>query len=408
MMRSSFLIIRIALSDYWHELRLSLVAIAGLTAVLAPLLVLFGLKHGIVSSLLFDLQNDPLSRRIQPLGQGSYEQPWLDTLASRDDVAFLMPTTRFLAATLRLENPRNRSLRPIQVEMVPTTAGDPLWAGPVPRDLETQVEAVISARLANSLNLVAGSDVTGRLGRVIGGERSAETINLTVVGVLPDHLEQREVMLVPLTFLEDSEAYREGISVPARGWSGTPRPPDEARTYASFRLYAHGIETVATLQEHLEKQGIKVETAAARIDTVLKLNRGLMALFAIISTLAAGGYAISMMLNLIATVARKEHDLSILKLLGFPGSRIALFPVTQALTTAIFGTAAALLVYAGVEPVVNSLFSGALRPGLVVCKLDMSHIGFTIVTTLSVALLTAVVSGIRAARILPAEGLRSQ
>lgn len=408
-MRSSIIVARIALADYLHEVRLSVVAIAGLTAVLAPLLVLFGLKHGIVSSLLEDLKSDPLARQIQPLGQGAYDQGWLESLASREEVAFLLPTTRFLSATLRLRNADDRSLRPMDVEMWPTAAGDPLWAGKEPQDQGHIVEAVISAPLARRLRLAEGDAAAGQLGRVVAGDRQSEHLSVRVLGILEPHLEQRDVMLVPLSFLEDSEAYREGMAVPARGWAGQGAPlPPAARTYASFRLYARDLEDVAVLRDHLEAQEVKTTTAAARIDTVLKLNHGLLVLFAIISTLAAGGYAVSMMLNLIATVARKQRDLSVLKLLGFPGHSVAFFPVVQGVTTAIFGAGAALAVYAGVAPLVNRLFAGAMQPGLVICALEPWHIAVAVAATLVVSLATSTVSGVRAARILPAEGLRNE
>ena len=40
-----------ALRDYWHERALSLCAVLALATVLAPLLILFGVRNGVISNL---------------------------------------------------------------------------------------------------------------------------------------------------------------------------------------------------------------------------------------------------------------------------------------------------------------------------------------------------------------------
>ena len=52
---------RLAFRDYSHEWHISGCFILGLAAVLAPLLVLFGLKYGLVTSMLTALAENPES-----------------------------------------------------------------------------------------------------------------------------------------------------------------------------------------------------------------------------------------------------------------------------------------------------------------------------------------------------------
>jgi len=59
---------RLALRDYSHEWHISGCFILGLALVLAPLLVLFGLKYGLVTSMLGALAEDPENRELRPLG----------------------------------------------------------------------------------------------------------------------------------------------------------------------------------------------------------------------------------------------------------------------------------------------------------------------------------------------------
>ncbi len=49
------LVAGLSLRDLLHERRLSVCSLVGLAAVLAPLIVLFGLKHGVIEGLRADL-----------------------------------------------------------------------------------------------------------------------------------------------------------------------------------------------------------------------------------------------------------------------------------------------------------------------------------------------------------------
>jgi hypothetical protein len=67
---------RLAFRDYSHEWHVSGCFILGLAGVLAPLLVLFGLKYGFVTSMLTALAEDPQKRELKPLGSGHYTAVW--------------------------------------------------------------------------------------------------------------------------------------------------------------------------------------------------------------------------------------------------------------------------------------------------------------------------------------------
>ncbi len=71
-------IIRLSFRDYTHEWRMSGCFVAALAAVLAPLMILFGLKFGIVSSMVTQLIENPINREIRPIGSGHYDQRWFE------------------------------------------------------------------------------------------------------------------------------------------------------------------------------------------------------------------------------------------------------------------------------------------------------------------------------------------
>ncbi|ETD56671.1 hypothetical protein X922_00315 [Pseudomonas aeruginosa VRFPA08] len=130
------LLLSLAWADYRGEARLSLCAIFALAAVITPLLVLFGLKYGLVSTLTERLERAPSVREIIPVGGARYRAEDIAALAARADVAFAVPRTRQIAATADLSGGGETAL---SVEMIPSAAGDPLLAGLPQPDRPTRV-----------------------------------------------------------------------------------------------------------------------------------------------------------------------------------------------------------------------------------------------------------------------------
>ncbi len=116
------LVVELALRDFMHERVMSACFVLALSAVLLPLLVLFGLKFGIIGNLLEPLQEDPRYRQILPAGSGSYGPDWFEAMAARSDVAFIVPRTRSIAATMRLRVPDSSAGRIIRTELVPSAS----------------------------------------------------------------------------------------------------------------------------------------------------------------------------------------------------------------------------------------------------------------------------------------------
>src|SRR5690606_3612238 len=76
---------RLALDDYRHEWVLSGCSVLALAAVLIPLLVLFGLRYGIITNLLDPLIENPRYREVTPVTSGRYTPEWFETMRARDD-----------------------------------------------------------------------------------------------------------------------------------------------------------------------------------------------------------------------------------------------------------------------------------------------------------------------------------
>ena len=405
-LRRAIEIIRLAGHDFRHEWRMSVCSVLGVAVVLAPLLVLFGLKFGIVTGMLEGLANDPRNLELRPIGQGRYDDDFLARLGDHPGVGFLLPNTRYLAAPLTLRNDAERGAAPVDVAMVPTAPGDPLLGERV-RTLDDDQTIIVSASVAQRLGVGAGDVVTGLVGRQVAGERQQVSLDLSIGDILPAAQQGRDVAFVALPLLLATEAYREGLAVPAFGWSGEVRGTT-LRTYASFRLYAASVDDVLPLRAWLLDANIEADTKAGEIAWIEELDRGLTTLFAIISVLGVTGYFMSMAVSLWASVVRKQRDLSVLQLIGYTSRLIALFPVVQALLAAACGSALAIVIYLAVEPGVNALFAERLADSAVQARLLPGHFALAIAASLVGAAIAASAAGFRAARIQPARGLRDE
>ena len=394
--------------DFIHESGLSACGIIGIAAVLTPLLVLFGLKFGVVTSMLDQLTQDPRTRALQPIGQGSYDEAWFAALRSRPDVGFVLPNTRFLAATVFLTNPAKDLT--LDAEFLPSADGDPLlvpgfaWPEAAPA-ADAPEPVILSQGAAAKLGAEIGTRVDGKLGRSTDSQPESVHRTFEVVAILPAARFERDGILVRLPMLLAAEDYREGYAVPSLDWPGQ-RKPDAPRRYASFRLYSSSIDDVAALRDFLLAHGVDATTSLADIELVQRLDRSLTLLFLIIAGLGSLGYLLAMTVSLWASVMRKQHDLSLLRLVGFSTGAIAVFPVVQAVLTGLFGASLASAVTLAVAPAVNRLFAGQVYGGGQVFRLLPQHFLTAFALTVAVAVAAACYGGARAARIAPGEGLR--
>ncbi len=400
--RDLLMVSSLAAADYRHESRLSLCQVAALAAVLTPLLVLFGLRYGIVTTLREELRHNPTTLELRPLVQGSYGRSFFAELENHTGTAFLLPNTRFLAATVTLRNPAAR-LAAVDSELIPTAPGDPLLQHTVVSQLTT-AEVVLSQTAAEKLRVGVGDELEGRLGRVVADRHETVHFPLRVRAVIPVALYARDAAFVALPLLLMAEDYREGFSVPDWQADGRDRAPGE-RLFAGFRLYARSIDDVGPLRDWLAAREIDTDTRLAEIGLVQRLDRSLTILFLIIACLGGIGFCLSLAISLWGNVERKRYELSVFRLLGLPSVSLAAFPIVQAGLTGLFGSLLAGVCYALTSPTINALFAEGLSANQVLCRLPVTAFLWAVVLTLVLAT-AAAAAGWHAARFSPAEGLR--
>ncbi|NIE75287.1 FtsX-like permease family protein [Pantoea sp. Ap-967] len=394
------LIAGLAWQDYRNDARLSACSVLALVAVIAPLLVLFGLKFGLVGSLTERLQRDPGVREVIPLGGGRFQASFIEELAQRPEVAFAIPRTRQIAATAELLLPAQG--RGVTVEMLPTAAGDPLLQGVKPPAGAGQV--VLSYTAAEKLGAKAGDTLQASFSRQQAGQVQWRQTPLQVSAVLPLSAFERDGLFAPLELLEAVENYRDGRAVPALGWPGEAEADQGQRVYPAFRLYARELNDVETLRQFFAERRLLVSTQAAQIAQVQSLSRNLGLVFWIIATLAVAGAVAAVAAGAVAAVERKQRELAVLRLLGFGTAALLLLVMLQALFSGLLAAALAALLYLLAEYGLNRLFMQT--PGEFASHLLPMHYVYALTLVLLASTGAAALGGWRVVRIDACQGIR--
>jgi putative ABC transport system permease protein len=395
-------IVRLSFRDYSHEWRMSGCFVLALASVLAPMMILFGLKFGIVTTMVGELVENPVNREIRPIGSGRYDDAWIDAFRQRDDVEFIIPRTRALAATMQLKS--SHAKRILTVELLATAEGDPLLVAS--KQLPANYfEVILSHSAAQKLEVKVGDEIDASLARQFKGKRERVHLPLQVIGITDASVISRNVAFVHLKLLIASELFKDGRAVEALAWRGNRSDPG-ARVYPSFRLYARSIYDVEQIVQDLEKEGTRVKANVAEISTVRSIDQNLSVIFWIIAFVGAIGFAFSLGASLWANVDRKRKDLSVLRLVGFKSGRIVIFPVLQSCYTAILGWLLAVLVYLAFEYLINTFLAPRLNLDRALCFLLTEHFLWALALTIVIAIAAAILGGVRAARIEPSDGLR--
>lgn len=389
---------RLALADAAAESRLALASLFGIAAVLAPLIVLFGLKAGVIDSLRETLVQNPRAREIVNQTHGAFDAAFFDRLAAQPDVAFIVPRTRTLAASGAFARSAG-SLTTVRGELLATAAGDPLLGGRPP---PAGRAAALSASLADRLGAGAGETIRLRVDRLIEGRRETLALDLAVTAVLPRESFPRDAAFVPLPLLLLVEDFQDGtVDLPV---PEADRPPDPARLYAGFRLHARRLEDVVALDRMFRAEGIEVASRADEVAGLIALDRALTMLFLALAALGGAGYAVSLGVAMLASVERKRRALALLRLMGMPTRGLVAFPVTQAVALASGGALVAGAIALAVAALVNRL-GVAVGEGPL-ARVAPDHLAVAVALTVVAAVLSAAFAALRAAAIEPAEGLR--
>lgn len=394
----------LALKDLWHDRKVSLCIAAALVAVIAPLLLLFGLKYGVVSQLQAELLDDPRNLEIRMVSSGRYDAAWIERLHSRPEVGFAIGMTRSLNTQADLVADRRHFVD--NVEIIPTAEGDPLLESLRLSKSPQGSSVVLSESAARRLNVDVDDKLRLFVSRRLDGQAERGQQSIVVSGILPPEAFPREAAFVALPLLIALEDFRDGYRTDSFGVSTGEVQIETETHFSRARLYAAGIDRVAELEQWLNAQHIDTTSRLAEIENVKAISHVLGLVFGVIAGAALSGCLASMLGAFLANIDRKRKDLAVLRLLGFDRPAIAGYIVLQAGTLTLVAYVVGLSLYGLGSVVFNQALATSATTGSMVCRITFMHGVTALLLALLVAFIVAAIGVLRAFSIEPAESLR--
>ena len=394
---------KLALRNYFHDWQSSGCLVLALAAILGPMLIVFGIKHGIVSGMVGELVEEPRNRELRAVYSGRFNPDWISELRQQSYVEFLVPRTRNIAANIDLKSKTARRI--LHTELIPTAENDPLLPN-ISVPLTGFHWMILSESAARKLSVQTGDSVDASIHRRYQDLTQRVHLSLKIAAIAPISAFERDGAFVSIELLEALEAYRDGHAVPALGWSGDTG--DFSSTYTGFRLFAKSIDDVVKLKQLLNQQGIEVSTRAHEIATVQRMNRNLSRIYWIIALIGLIGFSLALGASLWVDIDRKRKELSVLRLVGFTTADIVWFPMIQSMLTAVFGWFLAIILFHVIAYFINNLMFSQMGAGQLMCYLLPKHYAISLLLTFTSAMIVALFAGFRSAHIEPAEGMRER
>ena len=388
-------ILSLALRDLWFEKLLSLCTVAAVAAVLAPLLLLFSLRTGVLSELERQLTENPAHLEIIMGANYRLDSAFIEDLKRDPATGFVVPLTRSLNVTCDLRS----SKAVVRSAMaVPTAEGDPLLKAAGFEDLGKEQALYVSAALAEKLKVSAGESLTLYVSRTRGGQIENGRAYFTVKGVLPTALLAQDRFLIPF----ESVVAQDRFLIPFEsvvamedfrdGYEPLPFSDgsylNSARTtFAKVRLYAKDIYSVEPLVTRLQKD-YRIISSLSEIEDVKAVTYVLNLIFEVVAAVTVTGGLLTLMGLMLSSLMRKVKSFALLRLMGVTGLKLHALVLCENLLLALTGLTLATLLCVGGSAVFNAVFATHLA-GKALSYLSVSHWAlFALVTVLFVTLLS--------------------
>lgn len=351
--------LKLALKMLRFEWRLSLVLTAALAAVLAPLMLLWSLRSGVISTLEHQIIDNPANMEIVIAGNEGGRELY-ELLKNDPDVAFVAPKPITLNAEAVLRSLVSKKFHQ-RVTLYPTGSGDPLLEGSgIAAGKLADTELVLSSALAKTLEAQPGDEISVSVTRRVNGEAQKGQAVFTVKGILDPAYSAQQCAYLTVDTLIYLADYKSGNEPPI--FSDGSTKLDKTRYFAGVRLYAKSLDSVLSLTEkihalHREISGSK----AAQVQNLKAVDSVLTSIFLVLAAVSAAGGAAAFYGLIHMNLHSRSRTMAMLLLMGMDKVQLTLF---AALKNAICALCALLLswtLYQCGAVMINARFSAALR-----------------------------------------------
>ncbi len=395
------MILKLAFSDLKCDRLMSVCAAAAMTAVIAPLLLLFSLRYGIITSLEDNLRNSPANLEIKMLSGYDLDEGFFSKMRSDKDVGFVIEVTRALSLTSDIMGKgRVRTM----VDTVPTGKGDPLFAFSKIPDLKGDGECVLTSQLASDLGVAKGGSVKIAISRTMNGERQSAARTFQVAGVLKNAAAPGLHAYLTLPVITAMEDWRDGYEPPI--FSDGSKPNVKRTTFSKARIYASSIDSLEGLSKKLRAR-FNISDRTSEVENIRAISRVLNFIFLTVALVSVAGGAVALGGLILSSASRKARAYSMLRLIGLPGSGVCALIVIENLILGGIAFLLSLGLYGAGALAFNTHFSRAVSDGAVICSLTPTHLACALLLCEGLcALLALAAVRLRVLSFTPAAALR--
>lgn len=392
---------RLAFSDLAYARLTTICQVIGLAALLVPLLILFGIKNGVIADRTEALLRNPEDLRINIGGQNLYPQGFIEDMRNHPDVRFIGPHPTSLAVLADFAVPVNGGAVAPRVTLLSTGADDPyldqIETVPAPG------EVVLSATLAGQLDGIEPGDtvevlLNPREGAPLGAFMTLEITDVLAAGVWG---RSGALMASEDVFLIQDWTHGNFSDENLDLLRDTYVLPEE---YPLIRLYARDVDGAFRLVEDLAARGLPSGSSLEKARELVGLRDALDAGFRTVAIVGLVGVTATFSASLWAGINRNRRPISLLRLGGLGRRASMLLPITQAAVIGLVGWLASILLYAALTRVVDFYLADVFAVDDSLARLSITEFAMSGAATLLVSAVAAVGAALTITAITPEEG----
>lgn len=389
------MLLKLALKQLFFDRMMALCQIAALASLMAPLLLLFSLRYGILNEMEQKLLNDPGVLSLTLDTSYRLDDKFFQDLKKQPQTGWVMPEITALNALVDLKFAGMAK----KVSVQPTAPGDPVVLGSgiefsAAEQALADNEVFLSEGLASLRNLHVGNKVMMVVSRIRNMERQSVMVPLTIRGLIKERFVHDDVGLLTMNMIQAIDDYRSGFEPELL--SDGSREREGNRYYAKFRLYATDLDSVIPLYHYLTSRHLNVRSKVREIENVSAIARVLNFIFGVVAAVSITGGALALSGLILSALRARKRNMVLLRLMGSSAIDTYKLAALDALIIATVGFALALGLYLAGSHVFNRYFIEMLS-GAVISTLTWTHVA---VFYLGTILLAEIISLIAAHLIL--------
>lgn len=396
------MILQLALKALKFEKLVSFCLIASLCSVIAPLLLLFSLRFGIITNLEENLKQDPSNLEIKFMSGYKLGDEFFESLKENPHVQFVLPLTRSLSVTTSVF--ANGKLID-RIDAMPTAKNDPLvLRSGITQDLGLN-EVFMSKSLAEDLKLKVGDSLKLKISRKLNDVNENSVQTFTLKGIIDSRYLQLRKILINFDTLVYMEDYRDGFNPPV--FSDGSKLNQARDNFAKARLYVKTLDDVEPMSKML-RQSYSITDSSDQIEKLNKITSILNFVFTAIALVSVVGGLLAATGLIFTNLKRRLQGFALLKLTGISNSKCIEQVVVENLILSLCAYVLSLLLFMVGMIWFNTSFAADLKIGTDVSLISTTHVLFGLLATvLSCAAISYGIAKILLSKINIADTLRT-